>query len=172
MNEKLILRFRYDVSKKNDRARHTRLCTLKLEYSVSDYNGTLALNGKMPEETKQRLSLIANSLKIIVLTSDEFGKAAEELKGVNCELKIIEEREMDIQKAEFVKKLGAEKVVALGNGMNDRKMLKVAGLGIAVLGSEGASSQALAASDIQVASACIGLDLLLNPRRVRATLKY
>ena len=145
---------------------------LKLEYLVSDFNGTLALDGNLPPEVKQKLNNIAGVLRIFVLTSDEFGKAKEELKDVNCKLHIIEEKNMDAQKATFVRKLGAEKVVALGNGMNDREMLKVAKLGIIVSGREGCAVETLIAADIQVTSPLDGLDLLINPKRLRATLKF
>ena len=79
---------------------------------------------------------------------------------------------MSAQKAEFVTKLGAERVVAFGNGMNDRKMLKAAKLWVIILGREGCAVKALLAADLQVASAVDGLDLLLNPKRLRATLKF
>lgn len=145
---------------------------LKLECLVSDFNGTLALDGNLPPKVKQKLNKIAKILKIFVLTSDEFGKAREELNEVNCTLHIIEEKNMDAQKAEFVRKLGPEKVVVLGNGMNDRQMLNVAKLGIVVLGREGCAVEALIAANVQVGNAVDGLDLLLNPRRLRATLKF
>ncbi len=145
---------------------------LKLEYLVSDFNGTLAVDGNLPLEVKQKLNKIAEFLKIVVLTSDEFGKAKEELKDVNCTLHILAEKEMDAQKADYVKGLGAEKVVAFGNGMNDREMLKAAKLGIIVSGREGCAVEALIAADVQVTSSLDGLDLLVNPRRLRATLKF
>jgi soluble P-type ATPase len=145
---------------------------LKLEYLVSDFNGTLALDGNLLPEVKQKLNAISEVLKVFVLTSDEFGKAKEELKDVNCTLHIIEEKEMDAQKAEFVRKLGAERIVALGNGMNDRETLKAARLGIVVVGIEGCAVEALVAADIQVTSATNGLELLTQPRRLKATLKF
>ena len=145
---------------------------LKLEYLVSDFNGTLALDGNLPLQVKKKLNVVAQSLTIFVLTSDEFGKAKGELKDVNCTLHILEEKKISAQKGAFVRKLGAEKVVALGNGMNDREMLKVAKLGIVVAGGEGCAVEALTEADVQVASALDGLDLLLNPKRLRATLKF
>ena len=145
---------------------------LKLEYLVCDFNGTLALDGKLLPNIKPKLTSIAEFLKIVVLTSDEFGKAKEELKEVNCSLHILEEKNMDTQKAEFVTNLGSERVVAFGNGVNDRKMLKVAKLGVVIVGSEGCATETLLAADIQVASIVDGFDLLLNPRRLRATLKF
>jgi soluble P-type ATPase len=146
--------------------------SMKLEYLVSDFNGTLALDGNLLPQVKQKLNILAGSLKIFVLTSDEFGKAKEELKDVHCVLHIIEDKNMDAQKAAFVSKLGPEKVVAFGNGMNDRKMLKAAKLGVIILGREGCAVEALLAADLQVTSAVDGLDLLLTPKRLRATLKF
>jgi soluble P-type ATPase len=87
-------------------------------------------------------------------------------------LHIIEEEKMDAQKAAFVRKLGAEKVVAFGNDMNDREMLKVARLGIIVSGTEGCAVEALFAADIQVTSPSDGLDLLVSQKSLRATLKF
>ena len=145
---------------------------MELGFLVSDFNGTLSLDGNLLPCVKEKLNAISHSLKIFVLTSDEFGKAKEQLKEVNCTLHILEESEMDMKKAEFVNKLGSDKVVAFGNGLNDRKMLKVAKLGVVVTGHEGCAVETLLAADIQVATAVDGLDLLLNPKRLRATLKF
>lgn len=146
--------------------------SMELESLVTDFNGTLALDGNLLPNVKEKLASISNSLKIFVLTSDEFGNAKEQLKEVKCTLHILKENNMDAQKADFVNKLGCDKVVAFGNGLNDRKMLKVAKLGMVVAGHEGCAVEALLAADIQVANAVDGLDLLLNPRRLRATLKF
>ncbi|MCW4025459.1 MAG: ATPase P [Candidatus Bathyarchaeota archaeon] len=145
---------------------------LQLNFLVSDFNGTLALDGKLPLEVKQKLNALSKHLKLYVLTSDEFGLAKQELADVNCELHILEEKDMVAQKADFVVALGAEHVVAFGNGMNDRDMLKAARLGVIILGREGCSVQSLLAADVQVPSILDGLDLLLCPKRLRATLKF
>jgi soluble P-type ATPase len=50
-------------------------------------------------------------------------------------------------------------------------MLEEAALGIAVLGPEGLAVPALLAADVLVASIEDALDLLLNPRRLIATLR-
>jgi soluble P-type ATPase len=71
-----------------------------------------------------------------------------------------------------VKKLGAESVVAFGNGKNDRKMLKAAKIGIAVTEGEGCAVDAILAADIHAVSSLDGLDLLLNTKRCKATLRY
>ncbi len=145
---------------------------LRLEYLISDYNGTLALDGHLSFQVRDKLNAISKKLKIFIVTSDEFGKANQELKDLKCELHIIKEEDMAAKKAEFVTKLGSDKVVAFGNGMNDTKMLSAAKLGIIISGCEGCAIQALLAADIQVTSPTDGLDLLLNPKRLRASLKF
>jgi soluble P-type ATPase len=59
----------------------------------------------------------------------------------------------------------------LGNGSNDMKMLEASGLGIAVIGREGAAISAINNADITVCSVVDGLDLLLKPDRIKATLR-
>ncbi len=51
-------------------------------------------------------------------------------------------------------------------------MLKTARLGIAVTEGEGCAVDALIAADIHVRSTAEGLDLLLNPKRFKATLRF
>ena len=63
------------------------------------------------------------------------------------------------------------KVVAVGNGANDAAMLHKASLGIAVLGGEGLALACLTAADIVVPDIGAALDLLLQPRRILATLR-
>lgn len=145
---------------------------VKLEYLVSDFTGTLSFDGHLLPQVREKLGSIAQSLKIFVVTADEFGTAREELKGIDCSVHIIQGEDLDAQKAEFVSKLGAERTATMGNGTNDRKMLKVSRIGIIVVGREGCAVEALLAADVQVTSAVDGIDLLLNPKRLKATLKF
>lgn len=50
-------------------------------------------------------------------------------------------------------------------------MLRMAGVGIAVVQAEGASAEAVAAADVLVPSVTDALDLLLRPRRLVASLR-
>ena len=75
------------------------------------------------------------------------------------------------QKAKFVRELGTDEVAAIGNDANDLAMLRSAALGIAVLGPEGSASATVQAADVVVTSIEMGLDLLLHPRRLVATLR-
>lgn len=145
---------------------------VRLEHLVSDFTGTLSFDGKLLPGVKSRLNKIAKFLKVHILTADTFGKARQELEGVNCVMHILTGESHDIQKEEYVSKLGAENVVAFGNGNNDRRMLKSARLGIAVSLGEGCAVDALMSANIFVTSAKDGLDLLLNPKRCKATLRF
>jgi len=145
---------------------------VELEHLVSDYTGTLSVDGRLLPWVREQLNTIAEFLKVHILTADTFGKAREELEGVNCEIHILEGEDHDVQKEEFVKKLGVEKVVALGNGNNDRRMLKAAKIGIAICLGEGCSKDALTSADILVTSPIDAFELLLNPKRLKATLRF
>jgi soluble P-type ATPase len=145
---------------------------VKLEHLVSDFTGTLSVAGELLPGVRAQLNEIAKFLKVHILTADTFGKAKAELEGVACELHILTGENHDIQKEKFVKKLGAEKVVAFGNGSNDRRMLKVSRVGIAVSQGEGCAVDAIMAANIHVTNANAGLDLLLHAKRMKATLRF
>ena len=146
--------------------------TVKLEHLVSDFTGTLSYDGKLIPGVKEKLNELAGFLTIHVLTSDTFGTAVTELKGVNCQTHILEGEFHDLQKEEYVERLGATSVAAFGNGNNDRKMLRVARIGIAVTEREGSAVDIMMAGDLNVAGILNGLDLLLNTKRLKATLRY
>jgi P-type E1-E2 ATPase len=145
---------------------------IKLEHLVSDFSGTLSVDGKLLPGVKERLNRISEFLKIHILTSDTFGKARSELGGVTCELHILTGESHPVQKEAYVKKLGAQNVAAFGNGNNDCRMLKAARIGIAVTENEGCAVDAITAANIHVRSTLDGLDLLLNPKRLLATLRF
>jgi soluble P-type ATPase len=75
------------------------------------------------------------------------------------------------QKLAYTQDLGADGVVAVGNGANDASMLKEAGLGICILGGEGAAGKALCAADIVTPDIVTALDLIARPARLIANLR-
>jgi len=146
--------------------------SVRLEHLVSDFTGTLSVNGQLIPKVDSRLNKVAEFMNIHILTADTFGKVMAELKGINCEIHILTGENQDVQKEEYVAKLGADNVVAFGNGNNDRRMLQAARIGIAVSEGEGCAVDAILAANIHVRSAVDGLDLLLNPKRLKATLRF
>jgi soluble P-type ATPase len=144
---------------------------LTLEYLVSDFTGTLSVDGIPVKGIKEKLNRISEFLEIHILTADTFGKAKEALKDVNAKVVILSQGNEAEQKEEYVKKLDKNKVVALGNGRNDRKMLKESAIGIAVMLEEGCAIETLQNADILVKSPLDALDLLLIPKRLIAVLR-
>jgi soluble P-type ATPase len=60
--------------------------------------------------------------------------------------------------------------VAIGNGVDDLPMIEEAGLGIAVMGKEGTSSETMKKADLVFMNILDALDFLLKTLRQRATL--
>jgi P-type E1-E2 ATPase len=145
---------------------------VQLAHLVSDFTGTLSVDGKLRAGVKARLVKIGKTLKVHILTADTFGMARAELEGISCEIHILTGDRHDMQKEEYVKKLGPDGVIAFGNGNNDRLMLKAAKIGVAVCLKEGCAADAVASGDILVSSIADGLDLLLKPKRLKATLRF
>ncbi|HXY53597.1 MAG TPA: HAD hydrolase family protein [Nitrospirota bacterium] len=145
---------------------------VSLEHLVSDFTGTLSVDGILLPKVAAQLNKLSKVMKIHILTADTFGKAKAEMKNVRCEIHILTGKNHDVQKEAFVKKIGPEGIVAFGNGKNDRKMLKAAKIGIAVTEGEGCAVDAIIAADIHVRSALDGLELLLNTKRCKATLRF
>lgn len=144
---------------------------LTIEHLVLDYNGTLAADGRLLPGVVERLEVLAERLAIHVVTADTFGLAAVETARLPVTLQIIGTGNQALAKQELVEGLGPSTVAAIGNGANDRLMLERAALGICVMGTEGAATAALLASDLVVRQPADGLDLLLHPGRLAATLR-
>ena len=145
--------------------------TLKLEHLVLDYNGTLAVDGEPLTGVKDALKNLARSLRVHVLTADTFGKVASRLEGLPLRLAVLPLENQETGKLEYVKALGTERTVCMGNGRNDRLMLKEAALGVAVILDEGVAIETLNSADVVCTSILSALELLTNPLRLTATLR-
>lgn len=144
---------------------------VQLAHLVSDFTGTLSMDGRLLPGVRDRLNAIAGFLQIHILTADTFGMAKAELAGISCQTVILTGADHDVQKEEYVRTLDAARVFAFGNGKNDRRMLKAARIGVAVSQGEGCAVETLLAADVHVTDAGIGLDVLLHPQRLKATLR-
>ncbi|CAG0950798.1 hypothetical protein ANRL3_00225 [Anaerolineae bacterium] len=145
---------------------------IQLEYAVFDVNGTLATDGLLIYGVAEQIAVLRGKLAVRLLTADTHGKQVEIDQQLTFTADRLKpggrERE---QKAEYIFVLGAHQVVAIGNGANDVDMLKAAAISIAVIGHEGLSGEALAAADVVVNDIHDAIDLLLNPKRLIATLR-
>jgi len=144
---------------------------LRIEHLVLDYNGTLACDGVLIEGVADRLRRLATNISLHVVTADTFGKANAALAGLPCVLSILGADHQDSAKLAYVERLGCERTVCIGNGRNDRSMLKAAALGIAVVQTEGAAAETVAAADVISPGILAALDLLDHPLRLVATLR-
>lgn len=144
---------------------------LTIRHLVLDFNGTMALDGVLLPGVEERLNELAKSVDIYVLTADTFGTGRTACTGIRARVVILTEPLGAPAKQNFIEKLGAEVTATVGNGTNDNLMLAGAALGIMVLGPEGASAKTLQAADVVVTDINHGLDMLLHPKRLVATLR-
>jgi soluble P-type ATPase len=151
---------------------------IELEHLVCDFNGTLAEDGCLWEGLAWRVTRVGTILQMHVLTADTYGtaqRAAMQMQQA-CDASRVAAPVWQcvasgLEKEEYVQRLGAQRVVAIGNGANDVAMLRAAVLSICVMGSEGACTQALLASQIVVTNPIDALDVVLRPSRLTATLR-
>lgn len=145
--------------------------TMTLQILVLDYNGTLALDGEMFESVKDNLLRLSPFLKIHILTADTYGTVERQCKGLPVQVKVLESMDHTTEKADYLLQFNTQEIIAIGNGTNDHLMLERAHLGIAVIGFEGAAIQTLLSADLVVNSIEDAFGLLLEPQRLKATLR-
>jgi len=143
----------------------------EIENLVLDFNGTIAKDGRIHNKVKDRLNLLGKKLKVYILTADTRGDVEEKVRRLRVEVVRLEEGPEAEQKRDFVRKVGPQRTIAVGNGYNDHLMVKEAVLGIAVIGPEGAAKETVLNADVVVTDVLDALELILKPLRHRATLR-
>lgn len=144
--------------------------SLSLKHLVLEYSGTLALDGNLIPGAREVLGQLASKLEIHILTVDSFGHAHENLDDLAVRLTVISGSDQTEAKLEYVRGLGADSVVAIGNGRSDRKMLEAAAIGIFTIQKQGGAVRTLGRADIVTTSVLEALELLRYPRRLIDTL--
>src|SRR5512139_1460144 len=89
---------------------------IELEHLVCDVNGTLALDGQLLEGVARALTALRDRLELHLLTADTHGHQVLIDRQLNITGVRIQPGEESRQKAEYVRRLGAERVVAVGQG--------------------------------------------------------
>jgi P-type E1-E2 ATPase len=144
---------------------------LVLEHLVTDVNGTLAVDGQLIEGVAKRLASLRDRLTVHLLTADTHRRQA----GIDQQLGLTAVRLMPgneaAQKADYVRGLGCERVITIGQGANDAEMLEVAQLGICVMSQEGVARESLMAADLVVPNILAAFELLERPLRIVASLR-
>lgn len=135
---------------------------------VFDYNGTLAVDGKVSKEVYDKVISLAKKKSVYIVTADTFGSVQETFKDTDINTTIISN---SLEKANFIKTIGPEKTIAIGNGANDAEMLSLSTIGIAFLGKEGLATSALVNSDFIVKNHQELFEILDEPNKMIATLR-
>jgi P-type E1-E2 ATPase len=138
---------------------------------IFDYNGTIAVDGKLIEGVKDLINQLSKSVNIYILTADTYGSVISECGEINGKVLTFPNENAGKSKREIVKKLGGDCTLSVGNGYNDIPMFNEAALSIAVIEGEGASGKLLVQADIVTRSILETLEILLNGNMVKATLR-
>jgi len=65
---------------------------MEIENILLDLNGTIATDGKIPLDVREKINLLSEKVTIYILTADTQGTAGEEVRGMNADMiKIAEE---------------------------------------------------------------------------------
>lgn len=144
---------------------------LRLATALVDFNGTLALDGRLIEGVAERLQALSAKIDLHVVTGDTTGTAAQALRGLPLAVRILPADAQQAGKAAVIDAMRADETVVIGNGRNDCGAIGKAALSIVVVGGEGCAVEALVGADIACRSICDALDLLLFPLRLVATLR-
>jgi len=144
---------------------------LRLKHFVADVNGTLSVDGILIDGLTKRIAALRDRLEIHMLTADTHGRQTTIDEQLKLKATRVPPGNEAMTKAEFVRELGAETVVAVGQGANDAEMLKAAALGICVMSKEGVAVETLVSADVLVPDIFVALDLLDKPLRIIASLR-
>lgn len=145
--------------------------TIRLNHLVCDVNGTLAVDGRLLDGMVTRLSALRDRLELHLLTADTHGRQHQIDQQLKTQAVRVQRGQEARQKADYVQQLGAEQVIAIGQGANDAAMLRAAAIGICVFSAEGTAVETLLAADLVVPDIHTALDLIEHPLRLVASLR-
>ncbi|MCC7130180.1 MAG: HAD hydrolase family protein [Anaerolineae bacterium] len=142
-----------------------------LEHLVCDVNGTLALDGQLIDGVARQLNNLRDRLQIHLITADTSGRQEIIDRQLNLRSISIQPGEEGRQKAEYVARLDADQVIAIGQGANDAEMLAAAAIGVCVLSEEGTAVKTLMAAHLVVPDIFAAFELIEKPLRLVATIR-
>ena len=144
---------------------------IEIKNIVFDYNGTIAVDGKLIAGVQELINKLSESANIYILTADTYGTVEKECKGINAKVLTFPKENAGESKKEIVKNLSGSNTVCLGNGFNDIPMFLEAILSIGIIEGEGISGKLLSKADIVARSIMEALEILLNKNMIKATLR-
>jgi soluble P-type ATPase len=143
--------------------------TYQFTHAFFDFNGTLAVDGIIPEQVKRLLAKLADSLELVLLTADTNHSARNQCGDLPIAVNVLEQSGQKQQKAMILQQTAGQGKIAIGNGSLDEDMFLEADLAICIMGEEGCSLSAMLASDILVRTPEDAIELLLHPNRLIST---
>lgn len=166
---------------------------IRLEHLVCDVNGTLAVDGKLVDGVSRMIGGLRDRLTVHLLTADTFGRQDVIDQQLNLTAVRLQTKQESSsltgpassppqaaigdygfearQKADYIRQLGTENVVAIGQGANDALMLRSAAVGICLVSPEGLAVETLQAADVVAPDILAALEMLVKPLRLVATLR-
>ena len=145
--------------------------TFQFRHLVMDVNGTIAKDGQVIEGVAGLLSDLRSRIDIHLVTADTHGLQDNIDRQLNLPSVRLSAQKQIEAKLDYIETLGADMVVAIGNGANDSAMLGRAALGVVIVGPEGAAMETMRKADVAVPHIHAALELLLFPKRLIATLR-
>jgi len=143
---------------------------LNVDFILIDFDGTLAIDGRVHPKAKDKVNLLAKRAKIYVLAKGEKERVEGVLNKVKTEVVWIPPEGASQAKLDLLRQLGGSRTVAIGNGVEDAPMIEEASLGICMLSQEGTAASTLQKADLVFTSILDALDFLLKPLRQQGTL--
>ncbi len=144
---------------------------LEIKNLILDYNGTIAKDGKLLEGLGDILNKLAEIVDVYVLTADTYGSVEKEMEKFPVIVKVIKGENELVEKRDFARALGANVTMAIGNGYNDQLVFREVKISVVVMGSEACATILFNIADLVASDIYDALELLLNPTRLRSSLR-
>ena len=144
--------------------------SMEIRNLVLDLNGTMTEAGDfIPGALELLEKLREKGLKIYILSGDTRGSMRQSFQDIPGIEPVV--TETALEKRAFVEKIGPRESVCIGNGNIDVEMFKVAGLSICTVQAEGAATKAILHADVVVTHIKHAFEILLDPKKLMATLR-
>lgn len=144
---------------------------LEIKNLVLDYNGTIAKDGKLLEDLKGIINKLADIVDVYILTADTYGTVEKEMADLPVKVQIIKGENELVEKRDFARELGANVTMAIGNGYNDQLLFREVKISVVVMGCEACATILFNIADLVASDIYDALGLILNPTRLRSSLR-
>lgn len=143
--------------------------TIEIKTIILDLNGTLSVNGKIPDGVKERFEKLKNlGIKVILFTADQRGTAEDLCKEYEIDFVRTKNGE---EKETAMKNYDPETTAAIGNARIDIGTFRHAKVSVATLQAEGIHADIISSVDVIVPSINDALDFFIDPDTFSATMR-